>query len=183
MIVKKKIADMTQFTARLRYLMEFNNLNQAEFAVKTGLSQSAVSRYLRGKLEPKLKDLITICAVMGCSFDWLAAGRGSVLGQAGSDGGLHGPHEVGDQATIYTITRCAADPDCQKICETYVQAAHQDTKEMLAAVAEIMRSGNEEVITSLKYNLITFRKAVKNDELVKSFLRRGRTKGTGKKET
>lgn len=154
-----------------------------QFATLIRINQGSYSNIKNGKTKPSAETIEKVVRYTDINAHWLTTGEGPMIREEAPPIELEGPHEVSDQATIYTITRCAADPDCQKICETYVQAAHQDTKEMLAAVAEIMRSGNEEVITSLKYNLITFRKAVKNDELVKSFLRRGRTKGTGKKET
>ncbi len=55
------------FAMRLCNLLIEHQISQADFARETGISQSKLSRYMRGKNEPKLADLAAMCVVLNVS--------------------------------------------------------------------------------------------------------------------
>jgi len=57
-------------TQRLNQLYKESNLNQVDFAAKTGLTQASVSRYLSGS-RPNLEAIFKIAVGCGVSVDWL----------------------------------------------------------------------------------------------------------------
>lgn len=59
------------FATKLRSLMEFNNIKAVELARKTGLSEAAISDYLKGKKEPRGKQSIEIAKALNVSLDTL----------------------------------------------------------------------------------------------------------------
>lgn len=65
------------FGERLKGLIVTRGLSQKDFAPKTGISQSTISKYISGKFEPTLYTAIQMAEVLGISLDSLA-GRSSV---------------------------------------------------------------------------------------------------------
>lgn len=64
---------MTDFYTqkRLRMLMDNLGLSQREFALMTGLTESAVSKYLSGIRVPHAGTLIAIANATGVSPNWI----------------------------------------------------------------------------------------------------------------
>lgn len=58
------------FADGLAVLMEKGNISQVELAKATGITQTKISRYLRGKNEPKLADLASICVYFNVSPEY-----------------------------------------------------------------------------------------------------------------
>ncbi len=58
---------MDRLGTLLRSLLRQRNLTQGEFAISVGLSHTAVSRILRGKLAPRTKHAATWCRALGLS--------------------------------------------------------------------------------------------------------------------
>ena len=62
------------FQERFRMILREKRLTQKQFAEDTGLTESAVSRYLSGNREPALRTLLTIREGLGCTWDELLGG-------------------------------------------------------------------------------------------------------------
>lgn len=56
---------------RLRLLLENRFLTQKDFAELTGLTESAVCKYLQGEREPNAPSLIKIAEATGVSPNWI----------------------------------------------------------------------------------------------------------------
>ena len=54
--------------ARLRAVMEINNISQYKLAKLTGVSQSAISDIMAGKKSPTVQTLQKICAALHITF-------------------------------------------------------------------------------------------------------------------
>ena len=59
------------FKKNLRRLLEQNNLNQAEFAKKIGVTEATVSRYVNGNRIPSTKIIGKIMKTLDCTYDEL----------------------------------------------------------------------------------------------------------------
>lgn len=59
------------FAERLRYLLEFKQLSQAELSRQTGVSKSSITHYLKGDWEAKQDVIYSIASVMLISEAWL----------------------------------------------------------------------------------------------------------------
>lgn len=57
------------FADRLRGLMAERAVNQLKIEEVTGISQSTVSRYMRGETEPKITEFVAIARFFGMSLD------------------------------------------------------------------------------------------------------------------
>lgn len=57
------------FGANLRKLLRALDMNQTQFAERTGLTQAAVSQILDGKREPSLATICKILLVIPTSFE------------------------------------------------------------------------------------------------------------------
>jgi len=65
---------MTKFRENLCRLMELKALNQVELARKSGVSQSLISKHVRGEATaqtPSLKTLIALARALGCTLEEL----------------------------------------------------------------------------------------------------------------
>lgn len=60
---------MDIFAENLRYTMMDVRITQAQLAKETGLSESAISRYLAKERLPNAKALINLCVVLNCDFE------------------------------------------------------------------------------------------------------------------
>lgn len=58
-----------EFSIRLRRLMVYKGINQAELAERIGTTQATLSRYLTGKRTPNLYILDKIAKALNCSID------------------------------------------------------------------------------------------------------------------
>lgn len=58
-----------EFGFRLRSIMHQKGVTQAELAVRTGMPQTSLSRYVNGKHEPGLYNVDRIATALGCSVD------------------------------------------------------------------------------------------------------------------
>lgn len=67
---------MSKFSETLKYLRRRENLSQAEFADKSGLSRSAVAMYESGKREPGFETLELIADFFNVDLDFLTGRRG-----------------------------------------------------------------------------------------------------------
>lgn len=56
---------------KLKELIEQNNLTQKQFADKLGVSESAVSCWIKGTRTPNIRTVFNICKTFNVSSDWL----------------------------------------------------------------------------------------------------------------
>lgn len=56
---------------RLQYMLKKLNLTQKDFAIRTGLTESAVCRYIQGTRVPNAASLVMIADAIGVSPTWL----------------------------------------------------------------------------------------------------------------
>lgn len=56
-----------EFGRRLRRILDFKNISQLELSEKTGISQVAISKYIRGKRTPSFYNADKIARALGCS--------------------------------------------------------------------------------------------------------------------
>ena len=59
------------FGNNLQYLLEQAGMSQRMLAVKTGLEQGSISRYVRAEQMPGIKAIINIANVLGLTVDEL----------------------------------------------------------------------------------------------------------------
>ena len=62
---------MFKFTERTKNLMAENNISQKELARMSGISESSISRYLSGELEPRMDILSNISRALGTTVSYL----------------------------------------------------------------------------------------------------------------
>ena len=62
---------VSNFAERLDELLQRKNLIQADIVNAAGITRSAMSRYLSGKLEPKTSTIYAIADAVGVSDRWL----------------------------------------------------------------------------------------------------------------
>ena len=60
-----------EFGARVKALRKQAGLTQAEVAAKLGIVPQSVTNYESGKIEPSIRNLISLAAVLGTSTDYL----------------------------------------------------------------------------------------------------------------
>lgn len=63
---------MAIFSDRLREALELRNMKPSVLSYKTGISESALSHYLKGDYEPKAKKLRLIAEALRVSEAWLS---------------------------------------------------------------------------------------------------------------
>lgn len=66
-----RLMDEQIVSKRLKMALEIRNIQQKEFAKKTGLTAVTVSRYVNGGRQPNANNIIVICKTLGISADWL----------------------------------------------------------------------------------------------------------------
>ena len=62
---------MKEFTKRTKQLMKENGISQKELAALSGISESSISRYLSGELEPRMDILSNIARALGVTTSFL----------------------------------------------------------------------------------------------------------------
>ena len=62
---------MENFSKRLKIAMKERGLNQAELASLSNLDGGAISRYVRGEIKPKAKNIIMIADALKVNVPWL----------------------------------------------------------------------------------------------------------------
>lgn len=79
----------------------------AAFSRKSGISESAIRKYLKEGTQPSLDNLITIASTAGVSIDWLALGgtHGRLLKHVGAEG------PEGDERFIIPATPSSVGDD------------------------------------------------------------------------
>ena len=87
---------------RIRIVRKTLYLNQAEFAERIGLTQTALSMIELGKTALTEKNIKLICAVFGIDENWLRTGKGEMFGSTS-------PYEK-----ELLITFCKLTPDTQE---------------------------------------------------------------------
>lgn len=65
------------FPSKLKHAREINGFTQREVANETGILQSTIARYEKGKLEPDLEKLGKLADFYNISVDWLLGTKGS----------------------------------------------------------------------------------------------------------
>ena len=76
---------METFSTRLKRLLEEKGIKQTELAVRAAITQSTVSKYIRGTQEPKSRELYAISNALGVSMESWFTGLPSPAG-SGEDG-------------------------------------------------------------------------------------------------
>ena len=64
---------------RIRYIRKTQGLNQSEFALRIGLTQTAMSMIELGKVALTDKNIKLICATFGVNETWLRSGDGEIF--------------------------------------------------------------------------------------------------------
>ena len=67
----RRLKLMQIFGDNLAELLEWANTSQKELAEDTGLSESTISRYVRGETMPTLKNIVNIAYALDCDIDEL----------------------------------------------------------------------------------------------------------------
>lgn len=68
------------FRERLNKLIEDKGVTPYEISAKTGVSQSALSRYISGDTDkPNLKNAILLAKYFNVDANWITTGKGSML--------------------------------------------------------------------------------------------------------
>lgn len=67
---------MSKFTERTKGLMAEKSVTQKELAKVTGISESSISRYLSGELEPRMDILSNISRALGTTVSYLVGEDG-----------------------------------------------------------------------------------------------------------
>lgn len=62
---------MKGFKDRVKELMERDGVSQKELAIRSGISESSISRYLAGSLKPRMDILANIAKVFNVSTSYL----------------------------------------------------------------------------------------------------------------
>ena len=91
---KAKENTMSKFTERTKGLMTEKSVTQKELAKVTGISESSISRYLSGELEPRMDILSNISRALGTTVSYL-------MGEDGKPSATQNPFTE----TLCVITR------------------------------------------------------------------------------
>ena len=70
--------NLKDFGNRLLQIIEKRYLTRSEFARKAKADKNNLSLYCSGKKKAAPKTIVTFCAVLDCSPDWLTHGKGSI---------------------------------------------------------------------------------------------------------
>lgn len=73
------------FKDRLLAAMEIRNLTQGQLSVKTGLSQSAISRLVTGDNLPTIERAAKLARALGVSLDWMCDLPPRTIGELAPD--------------------------------------------------------------------------------------------------
>lgn len=59
----------------IKRLMHLNGYTQKQLAMRSGCTESAISKYINNKRVPRLKILINLAIALGVTIDEIAEGR------------------------------------------------------------------------------------------------------------
>lgn len=62
---------MREFVCNLQIMMERRGISQKDLAIRSGISEAAVSRYCAGTQVPKGPALVNMARVLGCHIEEL----------------------------------------------------------------------------------------------------------------
>ena len=62
---------MKRFGSNLRDMLDYTNTTQKELSEDTYISESTISRYIRGERMPTLRNVINIAHALDCEFNEL----------------------------------------------------------------------------------------------------------------
>lgn len=62
---------MVEFSERLKDLMSYFNISQADISTRTGINKSLISHYLKGDRSPKQDKILILHQTYGVSIQWL----------------------------------------------------------------------------------------------------------------
>lgn len=54
------------FASNLKYMMEYTEINQRELAIRSGISEATISKYLNSKVMPSLRAIVNFCYALDC---------------------------------------------------------------------------------------------------------------------
>ena len=77
---------MERISTRLKRLIAEKGINQSELAARASITQSTVSKYVRGASEPKSHELHAISKALGVSMDSWFTGLPPLTDAEGEDG-------------------------------------------------------------------------------------------------
>lgn len=97
--------DYTRFEKNLRDLIESRGLTNKALAADLNLTQATITRYLHGKREPELRNVVLLAEYFNVSVDWL-------LGISGEKFDVL-PKNIQDFAHLYSL----ASPDDRRVIE------------------------------------------------------------------
>lgn len=66
---------MVNFSENLKQVMKIQRVTQLALAANTGISQAAISRYIKGISSPGAKELYAIASALSVSMDYLWTGE------------------------------------------------------------------------------------------------------------
>ena len=97
--------DYTRFQKNLRDLIESRGMTNKMLAADVNLTQATITRYLHGKREPELRNVVLLAKYFNVSVDW-------ILGISGEKFDLL-PQSIQDFAQLYSL----ASPDDRRVIE------------------------------------------------------------------
>lgn len=68
------IVETHDMAERLKAALHFRGLSQKDLAEMTGLTESAISRYINNERTPRTDKAIDICKALNVSLDWYVNG-------------------------------------------------------------------------------------------------------------
>ncbi|OGI02594.1 MAG: hypothetical protein A2104_10435 [Candidatus Melainabacteria bacterium GWF2_32_7] len=67
------------FIERLKFIRQYTNSSQEEFAKTLGISQKTISYWEQGRNEPQIETLRVLSDKFGINLHWLITGKGEFL--------------------------------------------------------------------------------------------------------
>lgn len=119
---------MSEAAIRLKQIMEEKGLSQIQLAIKSGVDQSHISRYLSGKYEPKSVQAQKMAHVLGVSPVWLMGIEGIDRNDnpISPDKKPYSPKDIEQAIKLYEEYK-KADPQIQKAVEVLLKAPESDS--------------------------------------------------------
>lgn len=56
------------FASNLKYMMEYTEINQRELAIRSGISEPTISRYLNASIKPSITAIVNFCYALNCDI-------------------------------------------------------------------------------------------------------------------
>lgn len=67
----KDLSNKTYFGQRLKYVLDLRGISQRKLAENIGVTEAAMSRYIKNERKPNYGVIIDICRELNISADWL----------------------------------------------------------------------------------------------------------------